>query len=86
MVTQKQGSLYKQALTSRGNIEATRRIFGNVDLAGMLSVNVRNGRILNIPDYNRIPVCVQEGPAFGVSSQNQRGTTLSSWQSRPSVF
>lgn len=83
---QKQASLQIQSLTSRGNVEAARRVFGNVDWAGMLSVNVRNRRIFNIPDYDRIPVCVQESSAFRVATQNQRGTTLSSWQSRPCVF
>lgn len=82
----KKAPLQKQVLTSRGNVETTRRIFSNVDLAGMLRVNIRNRWILNVPDYNRIPVCVQESPAFWVSAQNQRRATLSSRQSRPSVF
>lgn len=45
-------------LTSRGDIESAGRVLRYVDLTGVLGIDIRNRRILNISYYHRISVRV----------------------------
>lgn len=73
-------------LTSRCNVEPTWRVFSDVHLARVLRIHVRYSRVLDIADYHRIAVRIQESPAFRVTTKHQWSTTRRPRQSRESVF
>lgn len=57
-------------LVGRCDIEAGRRVLCNIDLAGVLGVDIRNLGFGQVTDYDRVSVGVEEIDALGVGPED----------------
>ena len=70
-------------LVGRCDVEAARRILGDIDLTRVLSVNVGNGWIGQVPDDDAVGVAVQEVLSLRIVTEHDWTAAFCSGQSWP---
>ena len=70
-------------LVSGGDVETTWRVFGDIDLAGVLGVDVSGLGIGQVANDNAVSVSVQEVFALGISAKNDGSAPFGSRKGGP---